>query len=208
MMSILNAEKDYFIIQGLRIVTNSWKKNSMKRIYLAMVLCMYSAFLLQSCKWQASSAAINKSRKLGSLQNLQPSLGAASTPDTTNYDSLLSIVLLQENEIRKMPTTSLAVSLFLKSSFDSSSGCFRVAGKGTYNPELPKTTWRQGMKVAASYDAKRWALYAKQWSDGGHFIFGDKISGEITYSKILAERVQDDTMYVLVSVPIGSVVLK
>jgi hypothetical protein len=180
----------------------------MKRICLAIILCVYGAFLLQSCKWQASSAAINKSKKPATLQNLQPSSGTSSTPDTTNYDSLLSIVQLQENEIIKMPTTPLAISLFLKSSFDSSSGCFRVAGKGTYNPEHPKTTWRQGMKVAASYDAKRWALYAKQWSDGGHFIFGEKISGEITYSKIIAERIQDDTMYVLVYVPIGSIILK
>ena len=179
----------------------------MKPVCIAIILCVIFFIPELSCKWQPSMPGSQKTVK-PSPANLPATTETGQPLVATNYDSLLTFVLFQENEVRKMPATLLAVSLFLKSSFDSISGCFRVAGKGTYNREHPASSWKQGMSLAASYDAKRWALYAKQWSNGAKIPFVEKISGEITYSKTLIERVQDDTMYVLVSVPIGSIIVK
>jgi hypothetical protein len=73
---------------------------------------------------------------------------------------------------------------------------------------MPEPSWKQGRKIASAYDAKRWALYLKSWSLGSRMRFGAKISGEITYSRILLERLEDDTLFTLVSVPMGSIIEK
>ena len=128
--------------------------------------------------------------------------------DTTKYDSLLSRILVLENAIYNSPRDMNSIPPLLKASFDSSSGCFLVVGKGTHNKSLPESSWKPGRKIASAYDAKRWALYCKSWSLGNYRAFGSRISGEITYSKILLERLENDTLYTLVSVPIGSVIEK
>jgi hypothetical protein len=51
-------------------------------------------------------------------------------------------------------------------------------------------------------------LYLKAWSEGNPIPFGEKISGEVTYSSVLRERLEADTLYQLIQVPVGSVVIK
>jgi hypothetical protein len=51
-------------------------------------------------------------------------------------------------------------------------------------------------------------LYLKAWRDGSTIDFGKKISGEVSYSKILLERADGDTLYQLIQVPLGSAVVK
>jgi hypothetical protein len=179
----------------------------MKRHTPAIVLCLICLVLLLSCRTQPS---LPDPRKTGAIHSLPvyDSKGAPVVLDSTKYDSLLSRIIVLENAIYSNPHEVNNLSLLLKASFDSTSGCFLVVGKGTQNKSLPESSWKQGRKIASAYDAKRWALYCKTWSLGSVTPFGTKISGEIIYSRILFERLMSDTLYTLVSIPIGSIIEK
>jgi len=142
------------------------------------------------------------------VYNANGSPAATGRTDTVKYDSLLTRLLLLENAVYGNPRDFGFITRLIKASFDSSSGCFIVAGKGAANTSLPGASWKQGRKIASNYDAKRWALYCKTWSLGSAVTFGTKISGEITYSSTLLERLDGDTLFSLVSVPTGSIIEK
>jgi hypothetical protein len=169
--------------------------------------CFAGVALLASCRTQPSLPQIQKTGQLNNLP-VYDSNGSPVVQDSVKYDSLLLRLLVLQNAIYVNPREMNNISPLLKASFDSSSGCFLVAGKGVPNKSLPETSWKQGRKIASAYDAKRWALYCKSWSLGNHHTFGTRISGEITYSRILLERLENDTLFTLVSVPAGSIILK
>jgi hypothetical protein len=163
--------------------------------------------LFSSCRTQPS---LPDPQKTGQLNNLPvyDSNGSSVVLDSIKYDSLLTRLCVLQNTIYNNPHDVNNISPLLKASFDSSSGCFLVVGKGTNNKSLPESSWKQSRKIASSYDAKRWALYCKSWSLGNNRTFGTRISGEITYSKILLEHLEGDTLFTLVSVPTGSIIEK
>jgi hypothetical protein len=134
--------------------------------------------------------------------------GQPAVQDSARYDSLLSRLRGLENEVYANPLDKEKIPPLLAASFDSSSGCFLVTGKGTHNKSMPESSWKQGRKIASAYDAKRWTLYLKSWSLGRRVRFGEKISGEIIYSRILLEKLEGDTLFTLVSVPTGSIIEK
>ena len=177
---------------------------------IAFLACLVCAVLLSSCRTQPSLPNLQKTGQLNTLPvyNSNGSPVMQDTLESAKYDSLLSLLLTLENAVYSNPRAFKNVAPLLKASFDSSSGCFLVAGKGTHNKSFPESSWKQGRKIASSYDAKRWALYCKSWSQGNHGAFGTRISGEITYSMILLERFENDTLYALVSVPFGSIIEK
>lgn len=131
-----------------------------------------------------------------------------ASPDSAGLDSLLRILVKLENGVRVSSADKNAAQLLLNVSFDSASGCFMVAGKGTGNPSLPRSAQVAGRRVAAAYDAKRWSLYLKAFRDDRNISFGENISGEIAYSRTLLERTVGDTLLLLLQVPAGSIVVK
>jgi hypothetical protein len=172
---------------------------------IAFLACLTCIALLSSCRTQPALPDFQKAGRLHSLP-VYDSNGSPVAQDSVKYDSLLKHLLLLQNTIYSSPRDLNGIPPLLKASFDSASGCFLVVGKGTHNKSLPEASWKQGRKIASSYDAKRWALYCKSWSRGNYSAFGTRISGEITYSKILLERLENDTLYTLVSVPFGSII--
>ena len=181
----------------------------MKRSIPAITVFLFFLLAFSSCKLQPSLPQAEKPAPVTSAGQAAP-VPHDALADSTRCDSLLSLLIRLENNIyASLPSTN-AVSLgeLKKVSFDSSSGSFLAAGKGAFNKKLPEGAWDTGRKMAASADGKRWVLYLKAWRDGSTIDFGKKISGEVSYSSILCERSDGDTLYQLIQVPIGSVVVK
>jgi site-specific recombinase XerC len=179
----------------------------MKQHTTAIIAFLIFPLLLVSCRTHPSLP----NAQAGQLRSLPVYNTAGDLPtaaDSLKNDSLLTRLCTLENAVYASPLDLSKISPLLKASFDSLSGCFIVAGKGTQNKSMPEASWKQGQKIASAYDAKRWALYLKSWSLGNTAHFGTKISGEITYSRILLERLDGDTLYTLVSVPMGSIIEK
>jgi hypothetical protein len=179
----------------------------MKHLLFAIIICLICSILALSCRTQPSLPSFQKPAHVNNLP-VYDSNGSPVVMDSTKFDSLLSIILVLESAIYSQPRGKGHIPLLLKASFDSASGCFLVVGKGTHNKSMPESSWRQGRKIASAYDANRWALYLKAWSLGRTIAFGTRISGEISYSKILLEKLENDTLYALVSIPMGSVIEK
>jgi hypothetical protein len=183
------------------------QENTMKQQAFAIIVCLIFTLWPVACREQPSLPNIQKSVQAQSL----PVYNADGSPvvsDSVKNDSLLSRLIVLENAVYANPLEIRKIPPLLRASFDSSSGCFLVAGKGTQNKSMPDASWKQGRKIASAYDAKRWALYLKSWSLGSSIRFGTKISGEITYSRIMLERLDNDTLYTLISVPMGSIIEK
>jgi hypothetical protein len=181
----------------------------MKRSIPAITVFLFFLLAFSSCKLQPSLPQTEKPATAASGRQI-PAAAPETQLDSARCDSLLSLLIRLENDVYAgLPSTSeSSLGELKKYSFDSSSGCFLTVGKGAYNKTFPEGTWDKGRKMAASYDGKRWALYLKAWREGSSVVFGNKISGEVTYSKILLERPDGDTLYLLIQVPIGSVVVK
>jgi hypothetical protein len=180
----------------------------MKRSIPAITVFLFFLLIFSSCKLQPSLPQEAKTAPAASRH--APPASHGTLPDSAKFDSLLSLLIKLENNVYVNRPTSGTVSLMelKKVSFDSSSGCLLVAGKGTFNKSHPEAAWDKGRKMAASGDAKRWVLYLKAWQEGSALAFGNKISGVVSYSRILLERLDGDTLYQLIQVPLGSVVVK
>jgi len=123
-------------------------------------------------------------------------------------DSLLNVLLPLQNAVYLAPTDLSTRQALVAAAFDSASGSYYAVGKGVANPSAPKETARAGQIRAAQSDANRWVLYERAWSGGDARDFGAEIAGEITFSDVLLERSESDTLYVVVQVPYGSVAMK
>jgi hypothetical protein len=139
----------------------------------------------------------------------QASVKPAQAADTVvNYDSLLTLLLGLQSGISANPSELNRIPIFLQQSFDTVSGTFMVAGKGISNPSFPEAARDAARKSAALYDGKRWGLHLKAWRTGDIKPFTRPISGEIAYSKVLFERMNGDTLFVLIQIPIGSILVR
>lgn len=181
----------------------------MKRSIPAITVFLFFLLAFSSCKLQPSLPQETKTTLAASARQVAP-VSHGVLLDSARCESLLSLLIKLENDVfTNLPSkATVSLSELKKASFDSSSGCFLVAGKGMFNKSHSEGTWDNGRKMAASGDAKRWALYLKAWRDGSTVDFGKRISGEVSYSRILLERTHGDTLYQLMQVPIGSVVVK
>jgi hypothetical protein len=128
--------------------------------------------------------------------------------DSTDYARILDRVLLLQDSVTAFPGDYDLALRLKQSAWDTSCGCFFSVGKGVANPTHPKETWTASRKTAARYSARRWSLYLKAWHLEQHIAFGAPISGEIVYSKGVYDTLVNDTLYHLIKVPVGSIVLK
>ena len=122
-----------------------------------------------------------------------------------DYDSLADVISNYQNRIMSDPENKLLMGRLLSAALDSTSGCFLVAGKGVYNRNLPLSAQSESRKTAASRSAQRWALYLKTWQQGKLVPFGTPVSGSIAYSKTMAEKEVNDTLFLLLGIPRGSI---
>ena len=135
--------------------------------------------------------------------------GATDTQsDSLRLDSLFDRIRLQEAAIAAYPSNERLVKELLGSALDSSAGCVYSIGKGTIDTALPATAQPVSQKIAAKYSAEKWALYCKAWLSGEKIPYGAPISGKVLYEKNLRARMKNDTLFLLLMVPVGSVVVK
>ncbi len=174
----------------------------------AIFLLPMLALACISCKIQPSPPAVQSAPRPSASIAAIPAKPSDSARDSDRCDSLLPRLVELENAIRTHSSSEEAIRRFTDQSFDSVSGCFFVAGKGTFNTLQPTASRVLGRGMAAQYDAKRWAVFAKIRSLGRNMSFAGKFSGEITYSALLCEHAARDTLFVLLKVPLGSVVVR
>jgi len=177
----------------------------MKLGHTAIFMTLFCTLMLFHCKKQPTLPQL----KSAAVQIPHyDANGSRVDSDSMHCDSLFPVLLRMQDEVYLHPQSNAGIGALLKVSFDSTSGCFLTIGKGVHNPAMPEASWKQGRKIASGYDAKRWAMYMKLWSQGVFAPFGRKISGEISYSKVVLEKIENDTLYTLVSTPFGSIILK
>ncbi|MDD5676192.1 MAG: hypothetical protein PHC61_18615 [Chitinivibrionales bacterium] len=148
-------------------------------------------------------------RHIQNVASLKKEIANPSLADpTVNYDSLFKELRPIQDSIYKNREGLKTIGHLLNVSFDTVSGCFFLIGKGVTNPEHPENIRLKARLLAAAYDGKRWALYCKAWRQGSKIGFGRKIGGDILYSKTVWQHLEGDTLYALIEVPIGSIVIK
>jgi len=133
----------------------------------------------------------------------------ALSPDSITYnqfDSLLTIIetlQLNAQSGEKRPFEQL-----YKAAFDTISGCFQTVGKGLANLSYPEAAQAPSRKHAAKLNGEYWAARLKRWMDSDQKSVDTSFSAQILYSTILYEKEVGDTLFVLVLVPIGSIVFQ
>jgi hypothetical protein len=177
----------------------------MKRCIAAIAVFFFAALVISSCREQPLPASGKASLPASDALRHKP---VAAPNNSAACDSLLTIVNTLENRVRSDPRDRKASQALTKAGFDSGSGCFLAAGKGTFNRSHPQAARESARAMAAQLDAKKWALYLRARSQGRDIIFGDNIAGEITYSSTMCSHIESDTLYLLVKVPQGSVIIK
>src|SRR5271157_6432028 len=145
----------------------------MKRCVTAIGVFFLVTLVVISCREHPSPASEKRP--------LPPSATAGHAAGLNNgagCDSILAVVEALEDRVRADPRDGNAAQALVKAAFDSASGCFITAGKGTFNRSHPQAAKEAGRTMAAQYDAKRWALYLKTRSLGRGIMFGENIAGE------------------------------
>jgi hypothetical protein len=128
--------------------------------------------------------------------------------DSLRIDSLFDTLWQLECAVAEKPSDKNRAKKLLAKSLDSVSGCFYIVGKGLTNPDLPEKARPLAQKTSAQYSAEKWVLYLKTLYSGEKISYGAQISGEVLYNKGLRTRAADDSLFVLVMIPVGSVVVK
>jgi hypothetical protein len=171
----------------------------MNRITPAILCCVL--FMALSCEQEGTP-------KKQVADTSSTSQGATTTPVPKNLDSLFSVIGAIEDSLFRTPKDTTLFRTFLRASFDSVSGCFYVVGKGLAKRARAASIRDAERRKAAQRTAERWALYAKAWQEGQSLSFGHTISGTITYSTQAGEREKNDTLLMMIQVPLGSIVLR
>lgn len=172
----------------------------MKLHTLAIVVFFQAVF---SCKENPSPAEKSMGHDFSDVSRSKPAYDTAA-----HNGFLLEKLLALQNNVSDTPWRPRLVSPLLQAAFDPESGCFYVVGKGIHSADLPEASRDRGRKIASSFDGKRWALYCKAWSQGDTIPFGKPLSGKISYSKVVFDKVTGDTLFQLLMVPAGSILLE
>jgi hypothetical protein len=128
--------------------------------------------------------------------------------DSVDFESLMNRLRDLQDTMYADPANSRLIPPLVKAAFDSTTGCFHVVGKGCADSSYPAAAVKALQKTAARNDAMRWALYLKSWRRGDMRPLSRQVRGEIAYSRVLFEKDTGDTLYQLLQVPIGSIVVK
>jgi hypothetical protein len=171
-------------------------ENIMKLYVTAIALCFTLVFL--SCRdiarqgAKASGGTTNPRQPADSIQY---------------YDSIFSAVKNCQDSVYNKPESETLAAKLLLAAYDTVSGSFLVVGKAVFNPDFPQQAQTADRKRASKYIGERWALYLKAWQAGNSIPFGKPIAGTIAYSKELSSREKGDTLFQLLMIPFGSIIL-
>lgn len=127
------------------------------------------------------------------------------SPYKPDYDSILSSLLDLQNRLTVQPSEKELMRKLVSVSYQKSSGCFLTAGRGVINRKLPEAVRETERQKAADLSAQRWAFYVKEWYRDNMIPFGTPVSGTISYSSVLFQRAANDTLEILVQIPLGSI---
>jgi hypothetical protein len=170
----------------------------MKLPCIAIILIIIT--LLMVCKEEGTP----RSGAAGAARDLPK-----SSLDTQAYcDSLLTVLLALQDSVYAKPRDVRLIAALSIAAYDTNAGAFVTAGKATFNPDFPEAARVQARQRASKYVGERWSLYLKAWRTGQHIAFGSPVSGSITYSKQIYSKQKGDTLYELILIPLGSVVLE
>jgi hypothetical protein len=122
------------------------------------------------------------------------------------FDSLLTVIETLQQNARTADKKSFE-ELF-NIAFDTISGCFQTVGKGLANPLFPVEAGMSSRKNAAKLNGEYWAALLKRWNNSNRKSITPKFEAQILYSTIVYEKEVGDTLFVLVQVPLGSIVFK
>jgi hypothetical protein len=128
--------------------------------------------------------------------------------DSLRIDSLFDVLWQLECAVAEKPADKKRTKKLLAKSLDTTAGCFYIVGKGLKNLDLPEEARQLAQKTSAKYAAEKWVLYLKALYSGEKISYGEQIAGDVLYKKDLRTRTMDDSLFVLVMVPVGSVVVK
>lgn len=126
--------------------------------------------------------------------------------DSTQLDSL--VTLIETLQQAAHTTDKKSFEQLYKVAFDTNSECFNTVGKGMANPSFPDEAKMSSRKNAAKLNAEHWAALLKHWNNSDRKPFTPEFKAQILYSAILFEKEVGDTLFVLVQVPLGSIVYK
>ena len=171
-------------------------------VLLLSAFALIASTALLSCK--------DPHRKAAKREGAEAIQAASSAPVFSPLDTaaLFSKLMILQDSISWNPGDRNLVNRYLRTSLDTVSGCFHVVGKGVVNKDYPESAQKMSRKMAAEYTGKRWTMYLKAWNAGLNISYGRTISGSVLYSEELYERILDDTLCLLLKVPIGSIVLE
>jgi hypothetical protein len=122
-----------------------------------------------------------------------------------DYKLLVDVINSIENAIMKDPTNITLQQDLLSISYDSTTGSLLTVGNGVYNNELNSDLKEELRTRGARTVAQRWALYMHNWFLQKSIQFGDTVSGTITYDKELYSHTNNDTLFLLLQIPFGSI---
>ena len=185
----------------MQVCSFSLKKDqSMKKSMPGLVL-LFLIVIFSGCKPEKKAA---EARKPPERRETQPTEESLSAGECRSLMSRLDSAIRRVNERDDMVSKKRLAA----ASWDSVAGSFICMGKGVVNPKLPPAAQSEAQKKAAQLTAERWALYLRKWRDGEYISPAQGISGEITYSRKLCGRSDGDTLFLLLQVPLGSIVVE
>lgn len=170
----------------------------MKPLKLSVLFVIVLLFL--SCKHDMPQEWARISTTF--FKNTQP----PDSIDRERFDSLVTVIQTLQQNVRS--TESKSLELLYAAAFDTISGCFQTVGKGLANPLFPDEAKISSRKNAAKLNGEYWAALLKYWKYSNQKYFTPKFEAQILYSTILYEKEICDTLFVLVQVPLGSIVFK
>lgn len=128
--------------------------------------------------------------------------------DSLRIDSLFDALCRLECSVAEKPDDRKRVKMLREKSLDTCAGCFYTVGRAASDPGLPEGERLVAREVAAKAAADKWTLFMKALGENEQLTCKSPVSGRILYRKELREKTVDDTLFVMVMVPVGSVVLR
>ena len=174
------------------------KGTAMKRNRAVTAYLLFIAICI-GCKPEKKAAVEKETQE---RRQVQPTEDTLSAEECGRIMAMLDAAILRVNA----GNGETAKKRLVTASWDSVGGGFLCIGKGVVNPKLPSAAQTEAREKAARLTAERWALYLKKWRDGVYVSPTRGIGGEITYSRELCRRSDGDTLFLLLQVPLGSIV--
>jgi hypothetical protein len=128
--------------------------------------------------------------------------------DSSRLDSMFDRIRALEATLGAYPGNERMAADLLAAARDSVSNCFFVIGRGTMDTSLPESARQVSQKISAKYSAERWAIFCKARASGRKIPYTPAVEGKVLYGQEIKARQLNDTLYLMLKVPIGSITVK